>query len=191
MVSKSTPTKAERAHNDLRILQLLSGRDYIIRLYKSQEEPQALFELLEFAKNGDLDSFLRKSPGQFRQDAFVLGFFRRIVAGVLAVHKAGFCHADLKLENVVVGADLSPKIIDFDLSVPLDSFNYGRGTTQYMDPEIIGNWGLRQSQYTEKTDVYSLGVMLYQLVHLGQYPFAGEKLEEIRKALNNRAYTIA
>lgn len=63
--------------------------------------------------------------------------FRGILEGVQIIHNSNICHADLKLENVVVDGNLKPKIIDFDLSIQLNQIGPCRGTLDYMDPNII------------------------------------------------------
>ncbi len=111
--------------------------------------------------------------------------FRRVCAGIQHAHLKGVMHRDLKPANVLVTVQdghPAPKIIDFGLAKALDhrlvegTLHTQRGmvlgTPEYMSPEQAGIGGL---DVDTRTDVYSLGVMLYELL-TGQLPFHREEL---------------
>ncbi|MGD2174352.1 MAG: serine/threonine-protein kinase [Candidatus Brocadiaceae bacterium] len=85
-----------------------------------------------------------------------LTIFRQVCLGLANTHKAGYVHADLKPQNILVGEHLDVKLIDFGFAAPigqkLDSY---KGTFGYIAPEQAGG------KVTEKTDVFNLGAVFY------------------------------
>jgi eukaryotic-like serine/threonine-protein kinase len=118
--------------------------------------------------------------------ARVVDYMTQIAAGVEEAHDAGVIHADLKPENVVVehrrgGWDLV-KVVDFGIARLLGQPREGEdvnvicGTPEYMAPEVI-----RGGDPVVASDIYALGVMLYELC-AGQPPFLGDGSVEILTA---------
>jgi hypothetical protein len=110
--------------------------------------------------------------------------FRKVVLAVDFLHQHGVIHRDLKPANVLVGSDLEPKVLDFGLALPLDA-----STRQITRPgEILGTpdyFSPEQAQagnsLDARSDVFSLGVILYELL-TSRLPFHGETLiEQIRQ----------
>lgn len=95
---------------------------------------------------------------------------REVAAGLTYVHSKGYVHRDIKPGNVLVRTDDHVKIIDFGLAqrvgrVALTRSGHVMGTAKYMAPELI-----RGERVYPQTDIYSLGVMLYEML-AGRPPF--------------------
>ncbi len=88
-----------------------------------------------------------------------LTIFRQVCLGLENTHKAGYVHADLKPQNILVGEFLDVKLIDFGFAAPvghkLTSF---KGTFGYLAPEQAGG------RLSEKTDVFNLGAAMYWIL---------------------------
>jgi serine/threonine-protein kinase len=98
----------------------------------------------------------------------VLGIYAQVLAGVAHLHSFGICHGDIKPQNILVSGDLA-KLTDFGSSVlPEEMYVRGRengGTVLYSAPEVVGcSLRGRPDDCLFKADIYSLGVLLYQLV---------------------------
>lgn len=102
-----------------------------------------------------------------------------VARGLGAMHHAGLIHRDLKLENVLVAADGGAKIMDFgvvrDTGAQDDYQGHIVGTPPYLPPEV---WLGRTAD--ARSDLYSLGVMLYALL-CGEYPFRARTTQEYRE----------
>lgn len=114
------------------------------------------------------DELCEHGPLALRRASFIV---QQVLAGLQAIHAAGFIHGDVKAENVLVGADGQATLIDLGLMRALDEVHCAdevvSGTPEYMAPEMIrGEHGLIES------DLYAVGALLYELV-TGTTPFAG------------------
>lgn len=85
-------------------------------------------------------------------------------------------HRDLKPENILVSADYLIKLCDFGYSAEYNQNEVRQtlcGTYEYMAPEVIFN-----GRQTKKTDIWALGILLYELFH-GHAPFKGSTMESV------------
>ena len=103
---------------------------------------------------------------------------REVARAVERAHQLGIQHRDLKPSNILLKPDLSPKILDFGLSASRPDRGHGVGTLAYMAPEQLD----RQAPIDHRTDIYALGVVLYELI-CGQHPFAGYEGEALIEAI--------
>jgi serine/threonine-protein kinase len=116
-----------------------------------------------------------------------LELFRKVVLAVDFLHQHGVIHRDLKPGNILVSAELEPKVLDFGLALHIDPGKEHLtrpgevlGTQDYFSPEQARPGGPLDA----RSDVFSLGVILYELL-TGRLPFPGEtpaaKLLSLRK----------
>ena len=124
-------------------------------------------------------------PGQLAQ----IG--HQIARALAAAHSAGIIHRDIKPENIILRTDGYVKVLDFGLARRINSEAQtstsglgGGGTVRYMSPEQI-----RGAKLTGSTDVFSLGLVLYELA-TGSHPFASASLFETGSC-HNRQHAAA
>lgn len=126
---------------------------------------------MEYCDDGNLQSYLKKlrDNNEFNEQK-ILDFFYQITTGFDYLHKLNIIHRDIKPDNILVDNGIA-KIADFGLSIALDDDkNIATtfvGTRITMAPEV-----LNRDPYTNKVDIYSLGVLLYYMFY-GVFPFKG------------------
>ena len=152
----------------------------IIQLYNyfKDKNNANYFLILEYANRGTLFDYIRYKKGLDELTTFY--FFIQAVNAINFLHKNQIIHRDLKPENLLINSENILKLCDFGWSVYLHNNKRETfcGTVEYMAPEIVKNQG-----YDYSIDVWSLGVLLYELIH-SHSPFVAKDLD-INKIENN------
>ncbi|XP_041051988.1 NUAK family SNF1-like kinase 1 [Carcharodon carcharias] len=168
---------------EIEIMSSLS-HPHIINIYEVFENKDKIVIIMEYASKGDLYDFINEKQSLTEQEA--RRFFRQIVSAIHYCHKNGIVHRDLKLENILLDAFGNVKIADFGLS---NLYHHDRflqtfcGSPLYASPEIVNGRPYRGPE----VDSWSLGVLLYTLVH-GTMPFDGHDYRNLVKQITNGEY---
>ena len=146
--------------------------------YFLDKENENYYLILEYASKGTLFDYIHLKNGLNESNAFY--YFIQAVNAIHFLHSNQIIHRDLKPENLLINHENILKLCDFGWSVYL--LNNKRetfcGTVEYMAPEILKN-----ESYDFSIDVWSLGVLLYELIH-SYSPFVVKDLD-INKIENN------
>ncbi|HXR59596.1 MAG TPA: protein kinase [Burkholderiales bacterium] len=131
--------------------------------------------VMEFFDGGDLDKRLK---GRAIEPDEALQIFRELMFALGDIHEQGVLHRDLKPQNLMFRADGTLAILDFGIAKHIDAVDrtgHGEilGTPRYMSPEQV-----RSMTLDLRTDIYSAGVLLYQML-AGQHLFDGETAVEV------------
>lgn len=143
----------------------------VIRIHDIGETKGLHYVSMEYFPGDDLKAYLRKNSNLSFMQAYQIAV--QICDGVDAAHRQGVIHRDLKPQNVIIDARNQIKIIDFGLAHSahlkgMTATGLIMGTPEYMSPEQVAG-----SKVDERTDIYSLGVILYELF-TGCVPFTGD-----------------
>jgi predicted Ser/Thr protein kinase len=164
-----------RFHNEVRIARQVSHPN-VCRVYDLGEVDGQPYLSMEYIDGEDLGSLLRRI-GRLPSDK-ALEFARRICAGLAAAHDKGVLHRDLKPSNIMVDSQGQVFITDFGLAAVTGELREAQareGTPAYMAPEQLAG-----TEVTARSDIYSLGLVLYEMF-AGKRPFeAGTLAEMIR-----------
>ena len=141
----------------------------ILRLYGHFHDSKRVFLILEFAGKGELYKHLRRETKFAEPKA--ARYVAQMAAALRYLHKKHVMHRDIKPENILVGMQGEIKISDFGWSVhaPNNRRNTMCGTLDYLPPEMIKP-GSQDNYYSEKVDLWSLGVLTYEFL-VGEAPF--------------------
>ena len=143
----------------------------IIRLLYVQENNNSFDLVMEYASGGSLFYYIREKYYLSEKESFK--YFSQIVNAIYFLHKNDLIHRDIKPENILLYENGICKLCDFGWCVKLDGRARSTfcGTTEYMSPEIVN-----KMEYSKEIDVWSLGILLYEMVH-GYSPFRPDKAE--------------
>jgi serine/threonine protein kinase len=124
--------------------------------------------VLEYMSNGDLSKLI------FNRNCLLdhemrLAFMKDIVNGLDYLHEHGIIHRDIKSDNVLLDVNMRAKLADFDMAVELDSTgsytSHNRaGSPNIFAPELLSPDVFKQYKYKKQTDIYALGILLYEVI---------------------------
>jgi serine/threonine-protein kinase len=162
-----------RFHREVRVARHVSHRN-VCRVYDIGELDGQQFLSMEFIKGEELSSLLRRI-GRLPADK-AIEIARQLCAGLAAAHENNVLHRDLKPANVMIDGDGNVRILDFGLAGLAEEFGHDEvraGTPAYMAPEQLSGEGV-----SFKSDIYSLGLVLYE-VFTGKRAFVAGTLDEL------------
>ena len=166
----------ENSLNEVRIL--ASVKSNFVVSYKEaffDEKDNTLCIVMEFADRGDLYQKIvqHKKSAKFFEESDVWRIFIQLVKGLKALHDLKILHRDMKSANVFLFSNGSAKLGDLNVSkVARKGLGYTQtGTPYYASPEV---W--KDKPYDNKSDVWSLGCVLYEMITL-RPPFRAQDME--------------
>ncbi|HYE66715.1 MAG TPA: serine/threonine-protein kinase, partial [Pyrinomonadaceae bacterium] len=162
-----------RFHREVRVARQVSHRN-VCRVYDIGEVDGHHFLSMEYIKGEELSSLLRRI-GRLPADKAV-EIARQLCAGLAAAHDNGVLHRDLKPANVMIDENGNVRVTDFGLAGLAEEFHADElraGTPAYMSPEQLSG-----GELTVKSDIYSLGLVLYE-VFTGKRAFEVGSLAEL------------
>ena len=163
---------------------------HIIKYYKHFVEGDFLYIIIEYAENGDIAGFIKAHQifKKYIPEEELWSIFLQCMKGLVHVHKMGVIHRDIKPANLLIDNNMTIKLGDFGVSAVkikesdesakylnadynffknAEFLKYNKtfvGTIQYMADEILKN-----SEYDQKVDVYSMGASFFEMCYL--HPF--------------------
>lgn len=171
----------ERLHREAQLAARLNHPG-IVRVLDYIDHPEHPCLVMELVDGTTLDAYLRNRGPLSERTALLVGF--HLAGALTAAHEAGILHRDIKPANILVATDSTLKLSDLGLARPLadSSLTDHRnvmGTPLFMAPELF----TRSSEPDVRTDLYSLGIVLYQLM-AGAPPFKGSTAQAIHGHLH-------
>jgi len=167
------------------VLKSLAGSEYIINLYNSQVNGKELLMILEVGSEAFIDFLCSYQQVRTEMEhSFLRKYFKQMVKAVRFIHNKNIVHCDIKADNYVLVSQSHLKLVDFGCAVKLGKNDSGifrkrrLGTKHYMSPEYM-----RDNYASKSLDVWSLGCILYDMVH-EQTPYESEEI--IRDAVMKR-----
>jgi eukaryotic-like serine/threonine-protein kinase len=166
--------RLERFYAEVRLARQVSHPN-VCRVYDVGELDGQHYLSMELVDGEDLASLLKRI-GRLPADK-ALEISRELCAGLTAAHDRGVLHRDLKPSNVMIDGRGRARITDFGLAVAADAAADGEvsGTPAYMAPEQLAG-----KSASVRSDIYSLGLVLYEL-YTGHKAFDGATLGELRR----------
>jgi serine/threonine-protein kinase len=173
-----------RFHREVRVARQVSHPN-VCRVFDIGEIDGQTFLTMEFVDGEDLASLIRRI-GRLPPDK-ALDMARQLCAGLAAAHEHGVIHLDLKPANVMLDGRGRVRITDFGLAVvtsDMQDVDAHAGTPAYMSPEqLLGG------EVTPKSDLYALGLLLYE-IFTGKRPFDATSFKEMARLREKSTPTL-
>ena len=197
-------------NNEIFILRHINN-EYTIKLYDMTSDLNYIYLVFEYCNGGDLQMCLKKQlelhKHSFSQEQ-VQHIMKQVISGFVYLHSSKILHRDIKLENILVQFPTEEdknnlnilkakiKITDFGFSRYLKGDNLAKsvlGSPNSMDPHILKKMARIDNDndyaYDQKADIWSLGVVTYELL-IGCPPFEASSYEELLDKIEKGKYRI-
>ena len=191
----ATSNQRRRFEREIELIAQLEHPN-IVTVYDSGTTPDGChYFAMQYVEGEPLDEWLRQRRGPKLSLPEFLRLFVKLCDGVSYAHQHGIIHRDLKPANIIVDPAGEPHILDFGLAKPMAGSQLGQQATVTIEGAFMGTLAYAAPEQTRgepklidvRSDVYSLGVMLYEML-TGHFPYPVEgDLAEVLKAITTVA----
>jgi len=160
----------ERFRNELKFARKVRHKN-VCQMYDINKEKGSYYITMEFVDGEDLKSMIRMTKSMSVGTAIDIA--KQVCEGLAEAHKLGVIHRDLKSSNIMIDKEGNARIMDFGIARSLKGKGITDagvmiGTPEYMSPEQVEG-----KETDQRSDIYSLGAILYEMV-TGRVPFEGD-----------------
>ncbi|CAD8158578.1 unnamed protein product [Paramecium pentaurelia] len=164
-------------NQEIRALSLMNSEN-VLKMYDYYHRPQCTYIITEYCNQGDLGQLIKRK--QRIDEIEAIKIMKHIVNGFKEQVAKGIIHRDLKPINILIRNGI-PKIADYGFSkmmnAPPETIYYNVGTALYMSPQTM-----IKNIYSEKTDIWSLGIIFYELLY-GQVPYSAQNEKDLAQVI--------
>jgi serine/threonine-protein kinase len=171
---EGSSAQVDRLRQEIKLARVITHPN-VVRAFDFGESGGSRFLTMEYVPGTTLREVIDARGGLQLTPALQIA--KQVCRGLAAVHKAGIIHGDLKPQNVMVMGNGVAKLMDFGVARTRSNQDHGGvsvvGTPLYMSPEQA-----KGADLDERSDIYSAGVMMYEMF-TGQCPFKAKDVAEI------------
>ena len=160
----------ERFRNELKLARKISHRN-VCRMFDLSKEEGTYYITMEFVPGEDLKSYIKRigplSPAK------AISISKQVCQGLAEAHKLGVIHCDLKSQNIMIDGEGNVRIVDFGVARSLKSRGMTETGLMIGTPEYMSIEQVEGKKVDQRSDIYSLGIILYEMV-TGKVPFKAD-----------------
>ncbi|KAI8335328.1 kinase-like domain-containing protein [Chlamydoabsidia padenii] len=156
-------------------MMMVQHSPYCLNLFNAWEQDGYLYLQTDLAV-ATLDDYIQHQQEPI-EESMAWKIIYEMASGLQAIHHAGVVHLDLKPSNIMIDSNGTLKIGDFGTSIrrPFDAYEFkGEGDRHYMAPDLL------REEYDTPADVFSLGLVIFELMTKLQLPSTGDSWEMLR-----------
>lgn len=146
---------------------------HIVRFYGLERDDLLAYFLMDYVEGVSLQAEILRSNGKPMPMERIGKIINAVTSALKYAHRQGLVHCDIKPGNILINKNDEIFLTDFGIARGIDSATstmVGIGTPAYMAPELI-----KGEDPTPQTDIYALGIVLYEMLTGGERPFTGER----------------
>lgn len=160
----------KRFQNELKFARKITHKN-VCKMYHLAKKEETPYITMEYVPGEDLKSLIKSKEKLAGEEAISIA--KQVCEGLVEAHELGIVHRDLKPQNIMIDEKGRAKIMDFGISRSLETKGVTEagviiGTPEYMSPEQVEG-----KEVGKRSDIYSVGVILYEMV-TGRIPFEGD-----------------
>ncbi len=160
----------ERFRNELTTARKIGHRN-VCRMYDLNREKDNYYITMEYVGGGDLKKFIRRAK---RLDTgTAISIANQICEGLEEAHRLGIVHRDLKPNNIMIDDNGNARIMDFGIARTVKGKGMTGSGVMIGTPEYMSSEQAEAKEVDQRSDIYSLGVILYEMT-TGRLPFEGD-----------------
>lgn len=179
-MGKMTKKEREDARKECTVLQQLHHPN-IVRYIEQFENHNNLYIVMEYCNDSDLGEKVKKCQGAMKEST-ILYYFSQVCLAMEYLHSKHILHRDIKTMNVFLMKNGAVKLGDFGIATMLQNTMAVAktvcGTPYYFSPELC-----RKKPYNSKSDMWSLGILLYECATGGRHPFDGNNIRQLMERI--------
>lgn len=157
----------------------------IVRLIGLCTQEKPYYIITEFLKHGNLFEYLNSNEGKLLGQPQLIKMAAQVASGMLQLELCNYIHRNLAAQNILVGENLICKVGNFQFAQVSDlKHNFPiRPLTKWTAPEA-----LMYQNFSSKSDVWSFGIVLYELITQGETPYPDMKDQDVEQKLRQEDY---